>query len=113
MDFSDANISSVANNYLEEIRSHTREGEFHPTKEGVYGLAPIWGPTLCSASHLARTFNSWTTQSYAIYACFNFPKQELTRNMADALNLGHDFPLFFVARKSEKGIRVGASSFTK
>jgi hypothetical protein len=41
MDFSAANINSVANNYLEEIRSQTPEGRVHPTKEGVYGLAPI------------------------------------------------------------------------
>jgi len=33
--------------------------------------------------------------------------------MADTLNVGHEFPLFFVVRKSEKGFRFGASSYTK
>ena len=33
--------------------------------------------------------------------------------MADTLNLGHDFPLFFVVRKSGKGFRVGVTSYTK
>lgn len=34
MDFSDANINSVANNCLEKIRSHTPEGGSSPHKRG-------------------------------------------------------------------------------